>query len=127
MGVILPNGRYGRTLKEIIDEYLYVASQQTKAYIVATLNDEANRLQQSKNVNAHPPATTEYILCLFLNADQQDAIIGDLTERYMEKYELLGKRKAKYWFIGQVLGSMPSLLFRSVVRTITTWLRKPVR
>lgn len=50
-----------------------------------------------------PPANAEFLLHLLLKGNDQDAIIGDLVERFPAKSERLGKRRANLWFYSEVL------------------------
>ncbi len=78
-----------------------------------------------------PPLNAEYILHLFLKADERDAVIGDLLERYASKHERFGERRAQFWFYGEVARSLWPLLKRLIARAggliaLGEWIRRHV-
>ena len=68
-----------------------------------------------------PPQRAEFVLYLVLNADDRDAIIGDLLEDYSERVlPRFGQRKADFWYTTQVLKSLIPLLWKRL-RQIGKW------
>lgn len=63
-----------------------------------------------------PPMNAEFILHLLLRKDEREAVIGDLVERYVQKLERFGERRARLWFYCEVLRSVWPLLRRTVAK-----------
>lgn len=84
-----------------------------------------------KEVRSMPPINAEYVLHLFLRRDEREALIGDLIERYVEKCDRFGKRRADFWFYMEVGRSLWPLLKRVVGRVsglmaLCEWIRRHV-
>jgi hypothetical protein len=78
-----------------------------------------------------PPLNAEFILHLLLNKDEQDAIIGDLIERYGSKARRMGVRRANLWFYMEIARTTWPLLKRIAVRAsgliaLGEWVRRHV-
>ncbi|HEY6807113.1 MAG TPA: hypothetical protein VI306_26280 [Pyrinomonadaceae bacterium] len=78
-----------------------------------------------------PPINVEFVLHLLLTSDEQDAVIGDLLERYVVKYDHLGKWRTDVWFCVEVLRSVWPFLKRTVGKVsglmlLGEWLRKMI-
>ena len=59
---------------------------------------------------------TEILMLLLLPPAEQDAVIGDLAERYVKRRKKYGTRFAKIWFYRQVIASITPLLRRLIVK-----------
>jgi hypothetical protein len=78
-----------------------------------------------------PPLDAEFVLHLLLNKDEQDALIGDLIERYGRKCERLGVRRANLWFYAEVVRTAWPLVKRFVAKAggmlaVGEWLRRHI-
>lgn len=78
-----------------------------------------------------PPLDAEFILHLLLNKDEQDALIGDLIERYGRKCERLGVRRANLWFYAEVVRTAWPLVKRVIAKAggalaVGEWLRRHI-
>ena len=78
-----------------------------------------------------PPLDAEFILHLLLNKDEQDALIGDLIERYGKKCERLGVRRANFWFYAEVCRTAWPLIKRFIAKAggliaVGEWLRRHI-
>jgi len=103
---------------------------------ITQLEEAAGPVEEGQHSHApqrspSPPLNAEYILHLFLKADERDALIGDLLERYSGKCEHFGERRAKVWFYGEVLRSLWPLLKRLIARAsgliaLGEWIRRHV-
>lgn len=76
-----------------------------------------------------PPVNGEFALHLLLSKDEQEAVIGDLIERYGQKCERFGEQRAKLWFYCEVLRSVWPLLRRAIARVgglvaASEWIRR---
>ncbi len=86
-------------------------------------------LREFQLSDLRPPVNAEYTLHLFLSKDEQDAQIGDLIERYNQKSERFGRRRADLWFYCEVLRLVGPALKRTIVKAsgllaIAEWIRK---
>ena len=78
-----------------------------------------------------PPARAELLLHLFLKADERDAVIGDLLERFAAKHKRFGDRAAHLWFYGEVFRSLWPLAKRTIAKisgviALGEWIRRHV-
>jgi hypothetical protein len=78
-----------------------------------------------------PPLDAEFVLHLLLNKDEQDALIGDLIERYARKCERLGVRRANLWFYAEVVRTAWPLIKRVIAKAggliaVGEWLRRHI-
>lgn len=78
-----------------------------------------------------PPVNAEFILHLLLRRDEQDAVIGDLLERYPKKCERLGERRAQFWFYGEIVRSIWPLIKRAFAKitglvVLGEWIRRHI-
>jgi hypothetical protein len=81
-----------------------------------------------KRYRSRPPFNAEYILYLFLQKEDRDVVIGDLTEEYGKILERFNKRRADVWYYKQVFGSLWPLLRRAVLRIgALVWLGRILR
>ena len=53
-----------------------------------------------------PPLNAEFLLCLFLDKQNCDAIIGDLEERYKLIQKKFGTLRANFWYWTQAVRSI---------------------
>jgi hypothetical protein len=86
---------------------------------------------QPKTSRPRPPVNAEFILHLLLKREEQDAVIGDLLERYVKKHKRLGKRRADIWFYMEVARSLWPLAKRSGAKAIKIavvgeWIRRMI-
>ena len=75
------------------------------------------------------PASAEFLFCLFLEGDEFDVMVGDLTERYFRLLQQVGRRKADFYVYVEVARSLYHIMKRSVVKTgvmvlLGQWIRK---
>jgi hypothetical protein len=78
-----------------------------------------------------PPLNAEFVLHLLLKKEEQDAVIGDLLERYANKYKRLGKSRADIWFYTEVGRSLWPLAKRFAAKAIKIavvgeWIRRMI-
>jgi hypothetical protein len=117
-----------------------------KVYVAAELTESMNgeiifpgdvippeelTAQPPSVIGPQPPINAEFILHLLLRRDEQEAVIGDLLERYPKKYERLGKRRAQLWFCVEVFRSTWPLVKRTVFKatsliTLGEWIRRHI-
>jgi hypothetical protein len=81
--------------------------------------------------NPQPPAKAELLLYWFLKKDEQEAIIGDLIERYPKIHARLGERLARRWFWGEMVHSLWPLIKRALLKagglvTLSEWIRRHI-
>lgn len=79
-----------------------------------------------------PPVNAEFVLHLLLKRSEQDAVIGDILERYIKKHERLGERRANLWFYAEVFRSVWPLLRRAAskvggVALLGEWFRRMIQ
>jgi hypothetical protein len=79
------------------------------------------RVKLSQEVAPQPPAKIESLLYLLLRGDQRDAVLGDVAERYGERYKSRGAWHAKLWLYGQVACSLLPLLKQAIFKR---WLHR---
>jgi hypothetical protein len=65
-----------------------------------------------------PPLNAEYLFYVFMTAENCDAIVGDLEERYQLIHKKFGPGKANFWYWTQAI--------RSVGPIAWAWMRKVV-
>jgi len=70
----------------------------------------------SSNVGTQPPLNAEFLLHVLLRRDENDAIIGDLIEKYGKKCARLGPRRANLWFYTEVFLTALPLMKRALVK-----------
>jgi hypothetical protein len=78
-----------------------------------------------------PPVNAEFLLHLLLREEEQEAFIGCLVERYGQKFERFGKRRADIWFCAEVARSIWPLTRRYVGKAlkmvvIGEWIRRMI-
>lgn len=56
------------------------------------------------------PRKVEFILLMFVRPEEEDALIGDLEERYSAKIKRYGKNAANTWLLKQLIFSIYSRL-----------------
>ena len=67
-----------------------------------------------------PPPWSRAILRAFCRGDLRDAILDDLDEVYTREVHARGVRRARWWYRGQVIRSVPSLVRLRSQRTSTS-------
>jgi hypothetical protein len=65
---------------------------------------------------AYPPANAAFLLYLFYDAKNCDALVGDLEERHKIIRKKFGARRANFWYWTQVI--------RSVSPIAWVWVKK---
>lgn len=75
-----------------------------------------HRLPRTSNV---PPLNAEFLFYLFLDAQNCDALVGDLEERYRLIYKKFGQRRANFWYWTQAI--------RSVGPIVWAWMKKVLK
>lgn len=58
-----------------------------------------------------PPANAEFLFFLFLDAQNCDAFVGDLEERYKLIRKKFGRRRANFWYWSQTVMSLGPLVW----------------
>lgn len=61
-----------------------------------------------------PPKFAQYLLYLFVNKENRDALLGDLEEDYWDVYNKFGPKKARFFYQWQVCKSIWPLISASV-------------
>ena len=56
------------------------------------------------------PRQVEFILLMFVRPEEEDALLGDLEERYFAKVKRYGKNAANTWLMKQIVFSICSRL-----------------
>ena len=56
--------------------------------------------------SVHPPLNAAFLLYLFYDAKNCDALVGDLEERYRIIRKRFGARRANFWYWTQVIRSV---------------------
>jgi hypothetical protein len=82
-------------------------------------------------MDLRPPVNGEFALHLLLSKDEHEGVIGDLIERYGQKCERFGSRRAKLWFYCEVLRSVWPLIRRALARAggliaFGEWIRRHI-
>jgi hypothetical protein len=67
---------------------------------------ELRNRPKSQALNLRPPPDAEFLFYLFLDAQNCDALVGDLEERFMLIGEKFGQRRANFWYWTQALRSV---------------------
>ena len=88
------------------------ANENFVAISVDTSFDED--VQMSSVNESLPPTDINFLLCLLLNKDEREALIGDLSERYNKMCSKHGEVQARRWYYGQVLRSVGSFALRAL-------------
>lgn len=105
------------------------------SFLILAESDSANTARKESRVESsncpRPPVNAEFLLHLFLREEEQDSLIGCLTERYGRKVKRLGKRHADFWFYAEVARSLWPLAKRSTARAIKIavvgeWIRRMI-
>jgi hypothetical protein len=78
-----------------------------------------HRLPSSYVKNVAPPLNAEFLFYLVLDAQNCNALVGDLEERYRIIYKKFGPRKANFWYWTQAI--------RSVGPIASAWMKKAAR
>jgi hypothetical protein len=107
-----------------------VRARQSSNGLILPIDDRA--AQQPPVPNTEPPVNAEFILHLLLRKDEQDAIIGDLIERYGKKRTRLGVRRANWWFYAEIFWTALPLLKRAIVKAsglvaAGEWIRQQIQ
>lgn len=81
--------------------------------------------------NPHPPSDADFLVRVFLSADEGEALIGDLSERYTKLYDTWGEFSANRWYYRQILCSVWSLGKQALVRVVKSvinrdWIRRNI-
>ena len=91
---------------------------------------DALLVQSAPAANPQPPVNAEFILHLLLRKDEQDALIGDLLERYSKKCARLGVRRANLWFYAEIFWTALPLIKRALMSggliTLGEWIRRHI-
>jgi hypothetical protein len=58
-----------------------------------------------------PPRSAEFLFYLFLDAQNCDALVGDLEERYRLILKTFGQRRANFWYWTQAIRSVRPLVW----------------
>jgi hypothetical protein len=72
------------------------------------------KLVDRRPIHADPPKQFEFLLCLFLDQSQEDAVLGDLNERFVRDVKEVGPERAKRRYWGRALRSLMPLLRRAI-------------
>jgi hypothetical protein len=75
---------------------------------------KSRRKANSDPKPVQPSRNAELLLSVLARRDEQEAIVGDLIERYPKKVERLGKRRANLWVWAQVIHSAWPLFKRAI-------------
>jgi hypothetical protein len=68
------------------------------------------------SIKGRPPLNAHYLFYLFLDAQNCDALVGDLEERYRLIRKKFGQRRANFWYWTQAI--------RSVGPIAWAWMKK---
>lgn len=84
------------------------------------LQAEKNMIDSLEDLSSEPitqpPINAEFLLHLLLRHDEQDAIIGDLIERYGKKCARLGTRRTNIWFYAEIFWTALPLIKRALLK-----------
>jgi hypothetical protein len=86
-------------------------------------------LREFEPSDLRPPVNAEYALHLILSRDEAEAQIGDLIERYNQKSDRFGPRRADWWFYCEAVRLLWPAIRRTVARVsglvaLAEWIRK---
>jgi hypothetical protein len=86
-------------------------------------------LSNNRDETVNPPKNAELLLLLFVRRDEQDAVIGDLIERYRRLHQRLGKGRADLYAYGEVARSLYPFIKRLLFDTglivlLGQWIKK---
>jgi hypothetical protein len=86
-------------------------------------------LSKNRDETINPPKNAELLLLLIVRRDEQDAVIGDLIERYRRLHQRLGRRRADLYAYGEVCRSLYPFIKRSLFDTgllllLGQWIKK---
>lgn len=75
------------------------------------------------------PKTPEILLAFLLDEEEQECVVGDLTERYHTDFEAFGKPRADLNAYAAVIRSLSPLIKRKLIKTslicsLDKWIRK---
>jgi len=67
-----------------------------------------------KKIHTNPPYIAERILSYMKKNSDEFSFLGDINEEFTQLYQTKGKRKARFWYWGQVLTNFPAFLKDSI-------------
>lgn len=91
------------------------------AIIAVSLNGVLRLVQNAianRNKKFEPPVNASFLLYLFYDAQNCDALVGDLEERYRLIRKRFGTRRANFWYWTQVLRSLAPLGWAATKRLL---------
>ena len=68
-----------------------------------------------KKLPTYPPLLAKKLLVRFACYDDEFNIVDTLHELYLQRHETYGKRKADFWYWGQVLWSIPKSIHTTLI------------
>lgn len=83
--------------------------------VVLSLARQAKRLNHAGRA---APINAEFLFYLFLDAQNCDAIVGDLEERYRIIGRKFGKRRADFWYWTQAIRSVGPIAWAALQRLV---------
>lgn len=108
---------YCVTLIKAVNKYL----DQTRLNIVFLLDRFFTHTKSKPLVTKNdetPPKFAQYLLYLFVNKGNRDALLGDLEEEYWVVYDKFGPKRARFFYQVQVFKSIWPLISASVGKFI---------
>ncbi len=67
-----------------------------------------------KKIPSNPPRIAERILSHMKKNSDEFSFLGDMNEEFIYLYKTKGKRKARFWYWGQILVNIPAFLKDSI-------------
>ena len=113
-----PDNSFRSEVRDYYDEngyrrHLHVYSFRNKPFWAAPWLEPLTSFQPTR---LRPPVNGEFALHLLLSKEEQEAVSGDLIERYGQKCERFGEQRARLWFYCEVFRSVWPLLRRAIAR-----------
>jgi hypothetical protein len=66
------------------------------------------------SIKGRPPLNAQFLFYLFLEAQNCDAMVGDLEERYRLIHKKFGHRRAAFWYWTQVIRSVGPIVWAAI-------------